>query len=195
MKKIKALITTSLLILCFLHVPLEARPTSYCGYIALSEYSIHCSPEGVHGWGKENCGGERVRGWNRFNNVWFHFLRNKGSWVDYLTDDNTYEDCLLEDAHQYLQVWGLTCLGFRFSNISPLLWQHKNGLKKDVPYVEGEGFNPNGCKSGFFRLYMFPTKDEKSTYYLCVEIESFVKTERVEKNFDIVFDFVSPWGR
>lgn len=189
------------------------------GYRAMPEYYMLCHPIGGRQWHIYKYANEWTKGMYSNNHVQFHFTRVAGSWRDYLTASNTYEDCLLKQGYECLESYSTSPR--THSNISPLiLWQSHNFLNEEIPYwvcvnncstdnveekipfVEGEWFNPEGCHSGFFRLYMFPTKDEKSTYYLYIEIEALYITlatykngplyEKHKKIFNDIFSFVRP---
>lgn len=195
------LICFNLIAICGLY----GSPSSHSGdyWIRLPEYHILCHPIGVRKWivgpGAHPDAGKKeyVTAMHKLNSIYFVFTRELGSWKDYLTNSNTSEDCFLQQAYQQLQNGYLP--GRVFSDISPLLWQDHCKNKK-IPYIEGYLYRiPNrGCgakDNGFFRLYMFPTKDEKSTYYLFIFIEAFDKFEKHNRLFNEVFDFVNPTGQ
>jgi hypothetical protein len=195
-----------ILIFCSLY---GSTPWYKPSYIGISQYHMNCYPS--NRWRISTVGSEHKKGFSKSGTpVCFHFTGKMGSWNDFLTDSNTYEDCLLEDGYQYLQYWGYcsrgscSCSTYTYSNISPLLWNKSPFLncsnipsllwiiKKDIPYIEGAWFNPEGCHWGFFRLYMFPTKEEKSTYYLYIELEAYQNNAKHEELFNEVFNFVAP---
>lgn len=54
--------------------------------------------------------------------TYFEFIRERGSWNDYICDSNTCEDCFLEQAQNYLES-GTLSYKKKALTISPLLKQ------------------------------------------------------------------------
>lgn len=159
--------------------------------IGLPEYRITCSPIGLGTWTVTRHGNciymyERVTGRHRVNRVDFEFTREIGSWQDFLTTSNDYENCLLQQGYQYLQSGSRS--GYTFSNISPLQWQEHRS-KRVIPFIEGIYFD-NTFGHVTFRLYMFPTRDEQTTYYLYITIMDYKDKKRFDEYFKEVFNFV-----
>jgi hypothetical protein len=163
-------------------------------YTGRPEYYMCSCSKGSNKWNVVHHGTNHYHGWNIINRVHFQFIAKECSWKDYLNDTNTYEDCLLDNAYGYLMEWGYCsrspqlCSSYIFSDISSL--KSQKYCKKDIPYIEGCWFNPSGCHSGFFRLYMFNTKDDKATFFLFVEIESFETNKKHEEIFNQPFRFL-----
>lgn len=152
------------------------------------EYHVYCDFTGPGKWqecagGSIECRGKSYR--HRRDPITFSFHRNRSSWEDFLNDKSTFDECFLEDVYRYLQ---RSNTNFVYSNISSINWKNKGDLR--VPFIEGSWFYQGYRETGFFRLYVFPTRDKKSSYYLCIRIQSFNKSPVHEKWYDRIFSFI-----
>jgi hypothetical protein len=179
---------TTLMFFLFLSNFSYSTPIPYPG---LSEYYVLCHLTGPRLWNIQHPRSkytEAVIGRHGTDPISFCFSRNGGSWEDFLNDENTYEDCLIEEAYQYLQHWSpCSNHAFTYRDLSSLKWIKRGDI--DIPFLDGSWFH--GSESGFFRLYIFPTKSNRSTYYLCIKIVSFKKFPCHEQWYKRVYEFIA----
>lgn len=177
----------------------------------LDQYSFH--PGGNSGvrfqdqsgyWGIwEGRHSKTISGRNLFGHFCLKYSRQNGAWQDYLTNTNTYQDCILEQAYHYLQHFTEGWYN-DYSNISEVRFKKKmlrlegeKGCDSDciiieceIPYIEGSCINPDTYYEYRFRLYLFPTNDDKTTYFLFItnsEQHSFMgKKDRLDDAFEWV---------